>query len=338
MSVNKNMNVKKSIKKKGIKKSKTVRKNVKKISLQSAAEAIVMQNMNIQFLEKVLVVTDTKMMKFGKAIYDAARKVNIDTNLLVTPAPSANGSEPDDVVAAAMKTSDVVIAVTSRSISHTKARREACKAGTRIASMPGVSELSFTQGGLTADYSKVSELTNRMYEAMKGRRKVKVESKNGTNVSFEIGDMILDRDMGLIRARGQFGNLPAGEVDTAPNEGTAKGVIVFDELTGYGKNIMLEVGNGIVEKTDCKRLEELFSSMPKARNIAEFGIGTNPHAKIIGNTLEDEKVLGSVHIALGNNMTYGGHCDVQFHKDGIIEEPTVEVDGRLVIRSGKWLV
>jgi leucyl aminopeptidase (aminopeptidase T) len=313
------------------------RKVTKKYSLQSASETIVMQNLNIQFLEKVLVITDMKMLKFGKAIYDAARKVNLDTNLLVMPPPSATGMAPNAVVAAAMKASDVVIAVTSKSISHTKARREACKAGARMASMPGVSELSFIQGGLTADYNKVRELTNRMYEAIKGRRKVKVESKNGTNVSFEIGDMILDRDTGLIHARGQFGNLPGGEVDTAPNEGSAKGIIVFDELVGYGKNVRLEVSNGSVKKTDNKKLEELLNIMPKARNIAEFGIGTNPQAKIIENTLEDEKVLGTVHMALGNNMTYGGHCDVQFHKDGIIEEPTVEVDGRMIIRTGKWL-
>jgi len=309
-----------------------------KTSLEIGAETIVTQNMNIQLLDKVLVLTDTKMLKFGKAIYDAARKINLDTNLLVmTPTPE-NGAEPTGIVAEAMKAADVVIAPTFKSLSHTKARREACKAGARVATMPEVAEYSFTHGGLTADYKIVSELSNKMHQAVKGTTHVKIESKNGTNFSFEIGKFILDKDTGILHNSGQFGNLPAGEVDTAPNEGSASGTLVFDDLADFGKNIKLKVEKGFVEENGNKKLEEVFKNMPRARNIAEFGIGTNPKAKVIGNTLEDEKVLGTVHIALGNNMSYGGHCDVQFHKDGIIEEPTVTVDRRLIIRNGKWLI
>lgn len=310
----------------------------KKNSLEIAAENIVTQNMNIQLLEKVLILTDTKMTKFGKAIYDAAKKINLDTNLLMMPPTPENGAEPNVVVANAMKAADVVIAPTYKSLSHTKARREANKAGARIATMPDVSEHSFLHGGLTADYQIITELVNKMYYALKGKTKVKVESKNGTNVDFEIGEMILDRDTGILHNAGQFGNLPAGEVDTAPNEGSTNGIVVFDDLNGFGKKIKLKISNGSVDETDNQKLEEAFSRMPKARNIAEFGIGANPKAKVIGNTLEDEKVLGTIHIALGNNMSYGGRPDVQFHKDGIIEEPTVTVDGRLIIRNGKWLI
>jgi leucyl aminopeptidase (aminopeptidase T) len=76
----------------------------------------------------------------------------------------------------------------------------------------------------------------------------------------------------------------------------------------------------------------------KAFNIAEFGIGTNDAARIIGSILEDEKVMGTIHIALGNNMSMGGTVDVPVHLDGIVKSPTVELDGALIMDRGKLLI
>ena len=75
-----------------------------------------------------------------------------------------------------------------------------------------------------------------------------------------------------------------------------------------------------------------------ARNIAEFGIGTNDSAKLSGVLLEDEKVMGTVHLALGNNITMGGTFNVPIHLDGIIKKPTVYLDGKLLMKSGKLLI
>ena len=70
-------------------------------------------------------------------------------------------------------------------------------------------------------------------------------------------------------------------------------------------------------------------------NLAEFGIGTNPKAKLIGNVLEDEKVLGTCHIALGDNSTFGGRVNAGIHVDGIIKHPTIKLDGKIVMREGE---
>jgi leucyl aminopeptidase (aminopeptidase T) len=72
-----------------------------------------------------------------------------------------------------------------------------------------------------------------------------------------------------------------------------------------------------------------------AFNIAELGIGTNDQAIVTGAILEDEKVMGTVHIALGNNISMGGTCDVGIHLDGVILAPTVSVDGKLIMERGK---
>ena len=76
----------------------------------------------------------------------------------------------------------------------------------------------------------------------------------------------------------------------------------------------------------------------KARNIAEFGIGTNDSARLSGILLEDEKVMGTVHLALGNNVTMGGSVNVPMHVDGVIKKPTVYLDGKLLMDKGKLLI
>jgi len=75
-----------------------------------------------------------------------------------------------------------------------------------------------------------------------------------------------------------------------------------------------------------------------ACNIAELGIGTNDQAILSGRVLEDEKVMGTVHIALGNNFGFGGTCQVPMHLDGILLSPTLTIDGQVVIKDGKHLI
>ena len=306
--------------------------------MKHTADSIVQINLNIKPLEKVLVVTDTRMMRFGKLIYDASRKINLETMLMVIEPTGRHGTEPGEIVADAMKKADVVIAPTAFSISHTKARREATQAGTRIATMPNVPMISFTKGGLTADYSKVNELSGKMHEKMQGVEEIEVTSKSGTDIRMSVKGKKWEKDTGFIINPSDFGNLPAGEVETAPIEGTAEGKIVFDIFSDFTKKIELNVKDGEVEKTNYPSLEKIFSQFPKARNIGEIGIGTNPKSQLVQNVLEYEKMFGTVHVALGNNMSYGGRVDVPFHEDGLILKPTLVADGKTIIKDGKWTI
>jgi aminopeptidase len=89
----------------------------------------------------------------------------------------------------------------------------------------------------------------------------------------------------------------------------------------------------------AKKLVNMLDSVGKnARNIAEFGIGTNDSVKLSGILLEDEKVMGTVHIALGNNVSMGGKINVPIHLDGVIKEPTVFLDSKVIMKDGKLLV
>jgi leucyl aminopeptidase (aminopeptidase T) len=157
------------------------------------------------------------------------------------------------------------------------------------------------------------------------------------------------RDIGLIHKPGDFGNLPAGEAALAPVEGSTSGTLVIDNMvdTAMGLSITqplkVAVKDGRARSfvgPDAAKLKSILEAADKnAYNIAELGIGTNPKARLIGNLLEDEKVLGTVHIAVGDNTSFtGGHTRSNIHLDGILLQPTVKIDKRLLMQNGKLLV
>ena len=306
----------------------------------SGARNAVKTCMNIKRNESVLIISDRRMNRdFSEALREAAEEQGAMATVKMMEPLETHGQEPPEKIAELMKTPNVLFLVTSASLTHTKARKAATDKGIRIASMPGVSEFSFTQGGLTADYNQVKEYCTKMHEIMSRARMLRITTKAGTLVELQVGKYKWDPDTGIFHKRGDFGNLPSGEISTSPNEGTTHGVIVFDQMEGY-KNVRLNVKSSVVDKMErAPKIQEMINQLGmKAKTIAEIGIGCNPKAKLIGNILEDEKVLGTVHIALGNNTSYGGKNDVQFHYDGIIDKPTLVADGKIIIRDGKWMI
>jgi leucyl aminopeptidase (aminopeptidase T) len=310
-------------------------------SLAKGAENAVKTCMNVKNGESVLIITDSGMdPEIPLALFKAAKEITENVEVVSINPLTRDGEEPAEEVANIMKATNVLFILTSKSLTHTNARRMASENGVRIASMPSVTEFSFKEGGMTADYNEVDALCKKMLDVIKNGRKFRVTSGNGTDVQMNFGKHEWTIDNGLYHNSGDFGNLPAGEVDTAPNEASTRGVIVFDKMGRYGDGIKVQVENGYAVKIEGSEslVGEVKNLGKEAGNIAELGIGTNPKAKLIGNVLEDEKVFQTVHIALGNNATYGGKCNVPLHVDGIIAKPTLEVDGRTIIKDGKWLI
>jgi len=308
--------------------------------MKDGALTAVKECLNIKPWEKVLVLTDRKMLGIGKTLYEASKKVAPKTSLVVMKLTGRDGKEPPKDIAKAMKASDAVIAVTYYSLTHTRASWNAYGKGARIASMPRVAKFSFTKGGLTADYEEVNRLCKKMNRALKGSKGVMITSSNGTNVSLSVKGRKWHDDEGIFKKGTKPGNLPAGEVGIAPVENKTNGVIVFDKMGELGENIKLTIKNGVAIKIErSRRLLSIVKKIGrKARIVGELGIGTNPKARVIGNVLEDEKVLGTVHLALGRNIFFGGKNDVQFHKDGIIIKPTLSAGKKILIKEGKWKV
>ncbi|MGQ9582791.1 MAG: aminopeptidase [Thermoplasmatota archaeon] len=311
------------------------------MSVMAGARTAINTCLRVRRGERVVVVTDTLKEDIGEALHWAAREAGSEAILVKMLPRSRHGEEPPAPVAAIMKMADVVVAPTAFSISHTQARREASEAGARIASMPMITEEMMSRGGMTADFRGVRRRAERLMRAVEGGRAVRVTTPDGTDIRFSIEGRRWVADTGILHERGAFGNLPAGELFLPPVEGTAEGTIaVTGALAGVGLlkrpvkivvkgGLGREISGGPQARALGRILSEAASRLERpenAYNIAEFGIGLNPKARLIGNPLEDEKVTGTVHLALGDNSTFGGSVRAGVHLDGIILRPTVWID------------
>ncbi|MBM4249309.1 MAG: aminopeptidase [Euryarchaeota archaeon] len=315
------------------------------MSVLAGARTAVRTCLRVRKGERTVVVTDILKEDIGEAVHWAAKEAGAEAILVKMLPRSRHGEEPPEPVAAIMRTADVVIAPTAYSISHTQARKEANLAGARIATMPMITEEMMSRGGMTADFREVKRHAGRLAREIGEATFVHVSSPDGTDIRFSVEGRKWVADSGLLHNRGDFGNLPGGELFVPPVEGTADGVIVVTgALAGIGilkRPVRITVRNGLAREITGGTQARAFARMlegagakldtpDNAYNLAEFGIGLNPKARLIGNPLEDEKAIGTVHLALGDNSTFGGNTRAGIHVDGIILRPRVEVDGKVL--------
>ena len=290
--------------------------------------------------ESVLVITDQPLRKIGYTFWEAAKEVGSEAMLLEILPRTTNGEEPPDAVAKFMKDFDVLIIPTSKSMSHTKARRDACEAGARCVTLPGIIEDTMIRT-LNADYNEIGQRSIKVADMVNGGRTAKVTTPAGTDITMKIEGRECHADTGLVHKPGDFSNLPAGEAYVAPVEGSANGVIVVDGamIGKVKKPIKILIKDGlatqIIGDQAAKELEKMIEPFGEAgRNVAELGIGTNHKAEIVGSVLEDEKVMGTVHMALGDNKSMGGNVSVPSHLDGILLKPTLWIDDKIIMQDG----
>ncbi len=311
------------------------------MSLKSGAETIVEQCLKISSEEEVVVVNDGNDQELIDSLLEVLEENSIEFDYLEYEEPENHGEEPPERIAEAMKEADVFIAPTVKSISHTEARVKACENGSRGATLPGITK-EIWNTSLQADYGKVEELSEKVYKLLEKTEEVRVETPSGTDLRFEVDTEYFHTDTGMIRGPGEFGNLPAGEADGGTVK--AEGTLVIDHMPYIenSKGLEVEIRDNEVVSVEGEetRLQETFSEVEGSRNIAEFGFGTNPEATLIGNILQDEKVLGTVHIAFGDNTSYipegdekRNPCDI--HWDTVCKEPTVWFDDTKLLEEGE---
>ncbi len=327
--------------------------------------------MGVRLGERVLVVTDVptpeqwgqlgsdqveamlRRAYLARLVADLAREYlpGGTVRFLTFPSTGRSGVEPPEEAARAMQEADVVLAITSYSLSHTEAREEACRRGARVASMPRfLPEMLYPDGPMAVDYEAVASSTHALAGLITAASKVRVTTPAGTDVEFSVEGRDGRSDDGMYTASGSWGNLPAGEAYCAPLEGTAHGLLVVEPgwHAGLGEpmTIHLErgevtalegggvVGSEISEILDLPRRRE--DARPR-RMLAEMGIGTNPHARRTDITVEAEKIKGTVHLAVGDGSHLGGVVVADYHQDFVFPRPDLWFDGEAVIAGGRWV-
>lgn len=328
-------------------------------------------NMGVKEGEKILVVADfptadewrlkdsgklidaLKRALLAKIVYEIAAEnfPKCKVEFFAYPSVGKHGTYPGGEVEEKMKAADVVIAITTYSLTHTDARVNACKAGARVASMPMFLAEMFYQGGpMAADYREIEKETVKIASLMTEANEARVTSPKGTDITLSLKGRSGTVDAGIFTEKGSFGNLPSGEAFCAPVEGTANGKIIVEQnwhpdlkedmtlvfKDGYMTEI---IGGGAVSDylrglLDFSKNVEPFISR---RNLAELGVGTNPYAKRPDNVLEAEKIKGTVHFAIGDNSHIGGNVSSDIHLDFVIPKPTLILDGKTIMQDGKLL-
>jgi len=312
------------------------------MSFKSGIRTAIKDCMGVKKNEIVLIIADVPQREIGLAFFEEAKKWAKETLYMEILPRKAHGVEPPSTVAKALENVDVALIPTSRSMSHTNARRNASRKGVRIATLPGITKDMISRT-LSVNYTEIKKSSTRIANTLTKGKEAIILSPLGTELRMSIAGRKGLADTGINHKKGDFSNLPAGEAYIAPIEGKTEGKVVIDgSMAGIGllsSPLTLIFKDGFlieIRGKDKRKLEKLIDMVgKKGRNHAELGIGTNPKARIIGNILEDEKVKGTVHIAIGDNASMGGKVSVDLHLDGIIKNPTLIIDGRKIMKDGK---
>ena len=311
--------------------------------LDRAVRAVVRDCLGVKQGEEVLVIANPATQHLGERMREEAADAGGDAVLALISERVSHAAEPPRSVADAMAAADVILAPTLQSLSHTAARKRASEAGARCATLPGVTEemlarvMSADMGGLRRKGHAIAAALDRASEAH-------VTSANGTDLRLDLSGRKAIPDAGELTETGAFGNLPCGEGYIAPVGG--HGTLVIDgSMAGVGlvdEPVELVIEGGHLTSARGGQgmafMQLLAEHGEDGTNVAELGIGTNERAKLTGEILEDEKILGTCHVAFGASAAIGGTVQVPVHLDCVVMKPTVELDGEAIVCDGELLV
>jgi leucyl aminopeptidase (aminopeptidase T) len=310
--------------------------------LTRAVETVVRRCLAVREGEEVVVVGDASTADIAMAVRDEAERAGADATLALATARPIDGAEPSPAVAAALAAADVYIAPTSWSISHTSARKAASDGGARGATMPGVTADMLARL-MSCDFDLMGERSRKVAELLTSGEEAHVTCPLGTDLRLDLGERVGIPDDGLLTAPSAFGNLPCGEGFISPVG--AEGVLYASSLAKIGladPPTRLTVERGRLVAGEGPKGEELLARLQEAGDlgpqIAELGVGTNEQARLTGNILEDEKMLGTVHVAFGNSAGIGGDVSVPIHLDVLVLDATLTVGGTVVLDGGNFVL
>jgi len=336
-------------------------------TIEQGAEQAVRNCARVQPEEMVVIITDLATEHIAAALRDVAEGIAPGT--VSTFVLEDYGERPEDgskplglpqEIADAVRKADVsFFAATGRKgevgslrIPLIRLIHEAKRV--RHAHMPGISD-ELMQMGMCTDYAEVQRLSAAVAELVSEASEITVTSPAGTEFTVEFSPSLRWVTCDGLLKPGKTTNLPDGEVFTCPYD-VREGVIVIDGILGdhfSEKNGLLEatpvtweIDGGRVRSISCpddrlvSELQEYMAHDENANRLGEFAIGTNTGLdRLVGNMLQDEKFPG-IHVAVGepSHMDTGADWTSEVHLDGVLMHVTVDVEGRVIMRDGCFVL
>lgn len=316
-------------------------------SLEKGCRVLLKTCADVKKDEKILIITDDTSEYIAREFYKYAKEY-ADTTMVLMADRETHGSSPTDPITQAMLAVDVIFAVTKFSIYNSTARINACKNGARFVNMADYSLDMLKKGPLFVDFEAQSVVVDDLTSRLVGEDIV-IISPAGTDFKAKINGMETDTGLGRSLEKGEASSPPDIECAVGPVEGTSTGILIIDgsiPLPGVGvldEPVKVTVENGLIKKIEGGIQAHIFAEKLAAFNderaymIAEIGVGLNPMASLSGRMLEDEAAYGTMHIGIGNNLSYGGKCATNVHIDMIMRRPSCSIDGKMIIKDGNIL-
>ncbi len=317
--------------------------------LLRGARRLVEVNGRVKEGEAVVIVTDPAMEKYATLVETAARDRGAVVTTCLMPVRRQDGEEPPEPVARAMAEADVVFSPVRVSITHTRAMKSALEGGARAILMTAYTDEILTSPALLdTDFHAQVPVCHQIGDAFTAGSRVRLTSPKGTDLTFSIEGRTANV-LTNVPEPGQLAPVPDIEVNVVPVTGSAEGHFIADASVPYlgigilENPILCTMEKGLITRMEggpeADRLRVFLSSFGDHAcfNVAELGVGLNPNARLTGEMLEDEGVLGTIHVGIGTSHTLGGEVVAPTHYDLLMWEPTIEVDGRVIQRDKEVL-
>ncbi|RLB05177.1 MAG: hypothetical protein DRG83_03090 [Deltaproteobacteria bacterium] len=333
--------------------------NPRMIEIMKSARVIL--ELNAKPGDKILIITDTRMdPDVWGAMAAAANELGVEATVAMMTPREAHGYDPTTPIMSAARDPDLKICIylTSTALAHSAMSAEILKLGKGMILMEEVSPEMLLQGGpIAVDYAAMNEIGEKVAELLTKGKRIRVQSKMGTDLTASIEGRGAMVETGKIRPlphmAGTSGGggcaFPSGEVNVCPLEGTGEGTVVFDttahSVGALKEPIRLTVEKGMVTKieggVEAAKWREILEKYgdPNSYNCpAEIAIGLNPNVTLTGSMRTDKKLYGACHIGVGDTIVLGGTCKAKLRLEGVIREPVITIDDRVVTEGGKILV
>jgi leucyl aminopeptidase (aminopeptidase T) len=312
------------------------------VSLKNAVWSAIRDCLSVAKNERALVLCDETRMELALSFHEALGGAARETSLLAVSSDPEAFERPSRGLVALMTEFDAVVLLTRRSCIHTEARRQSNRHGTRFLCLSGATAEGLCRT-MTGKYLPIVEKSRKIADIFTIGKQGFLTTPAGTSLQFSIARMRGFADTGIADGPGTMACAPGGEGSVSPMPESVNGQIVIDgsfpEIGPLSRPLILTIRNGSIRRVsggkEADRLKALLRRHGKpGRMVAEVGVGTNPYAVLTGTTLEDEKVLGTAHVAFGDSQSFDGKNAATIHMDGILLKPTLDVDGKRIVENG----
>jgi 2,5-dihydroxypyridine 5,6-dioxygenase len=300
--------------------------------------------------EQVVVVTDFLKSRLAEIVAAAAADRGAEVTMVAMPPRKFDGAEPTPAAGGALSHADLIVSLVAQSITHSTAIKNAIQGGARGIMLSAFISDQLMGGGIDADFNAIAPLCHRVSRLLGEATEARLTTPAGTDLTMSLTGRPGNAHTGLAHSGGQFTTVPNIEASVSPVEGTAQGMFVADASIPYygigllSEPITYEVSNGVVVNIEGGRQASQISAMmasagdPAVYNIAQLSFGLNPLCRMRGVMLDDEGVYGTSHIGIGTSTSLGGTIKAAMHYDALMWRPTLELDGRTVLKDGVWLL